>query len=116
MSSLSRRTRPVAMRSSLTLLLAGVALSAGGCGLGDAMTAHTDVIARAGGAELRVADAAELLSLNPQIPAEPQVVRALADLWVDYTLLATAVAEDSTLASVDLDAFAQSARAQALVM
>lgn len=116
MSSFSRRTRPVGTRSSLTLLAAAALLTASGCGLGDAMTAHTDVIARADGKELRVADAAELLSLNSQIPAEPQVVRALADLWVDYTLLATAVAEDSTLASVNLDAFTQAAREQALVM
>ena len=32
-----------------------------------------------------------------------RVATALADLWVDYTLLASALAEDSTLADLDLD-------------
>ena len=85
-------------------------------GLGEAMTAHTDVVARAGGKELRVQDAAELLAINPQIPAEPQVVRALADLWIDYTLLANAVAEDSSLSTVDLNAFTAPIREQAIVL
>ena len=65
---------------------------------GEAMTAHTDVVARAAGKELRVEEAPQMLAANPQVPADPQVVRALADLWVDYTLLATAVAEDTSLA------------------
>lgn len=104
-------------RSPLPLVAAAALLTVTACGdLGQAMTAHTDVVARAGGRELRAEDAAQMLALNPQIPAEPQVVRALADLWVDYTLLATAIAEDSTLASVNLDAFIEPAREQALVM
>lgn len=87
-----------------------------GCSkFGEAMTAHTDVVARAAGRELRVDEAARLLALNPQVPADPQVVRAFADAWVEYTLLATALAEDSTLAAVDLDKFAQSAREQAVI-
>jgi hypothetical protein len=116
MSSFPRRSRQVGARYPLVLLAAAL-LTAGGCNaLGEAMTSHKDVIARAGGKELRTADAVELLSLNPQIPAEPQVVRALADLWVDYTLLATAVTEDSSLAALNLDAFTQPAREQAVVM
>lgn len=106
-----RRRGPVA---GLTALLA---LTAGACGgLGEAMTAHTDVVARAAGKELRVEEAAALLASNPRIPADPQVVRALADLWVDYTLLATAVAEDSSLSTLDLEAFTRPARDQALVL
>ncbi|MBW3630227.1 MAG: peptidylprolyl isomerase [Gemmatimonadetes bacterium] len=116
MSSFFPRSRPIGSRFPFMLLATAALITAGGCGLSDAMSAHTDVVARAGGKEFRVADAVELLSLNPQIPAEPQVVRALADLWVDYMLLATAVAEDSTLASVNLDGFTQTAREQALVM
>jgi hypothetical protein len=84
-------------------------------GLGEAMTAHTDIVARAAGKELKVEQAADLLATNPQIPAEPQMVRALADVWVEYMLLATALAEDSTLAAVDLEAFIEPAREMALI-
>ena len=87
-----------------------------GCdGFNQAMTAHQDMVARAVGSELRVEEAAQLMAANPQIPADPQVVQALADLWVDYTLLATAFAEDTTLAVVDLDAIAQPVREGLLV-
>src|SRR5690606_39012926 len=85
-------------------------------GMNDAMTGHTDVVARAAGKELRVEETAQLLGANPQIPADPQVVRALADLWIDYTLLATAVAEDSSLAALDLEDFIQPVREQTLVV
>ena len=95
--------------SRWALAAAPLALAACG-GFGSAMTAHTDVVAKAAGKELRVEDAAQLLASNPQIPEDPQVVRALADLWVDYTLLATAAAEDSTLSVLDLDKFAEDTR------
>lgn len=88
----------------------------GACGgLGEAMSAHTDVVARAAGKELRVEQAAELLAVNPQIPADPQVVRAIADVWLEYTLLATALGEDSTLAAIDLASFVAPAYDMALI-
>jgi hypothetical protein len=95
--------------SRCALVAAPLALGACG-GFGSAMTAHTDVVAKAAGKELRVEDAAQLLAANPQIPADPQVVRALAELWVDYTLLATAAAEDSTLSVVNLERFVEDQR------
>jgi hypothetical protein len=80
------------------------ALTLAGCdGLGQAMTSHTDVLARAAGHELTVEQATNLLAPATRIPAQNEVVDAVANLWVDYTLLATAAAEDSTLANVDLD-------------
>ena len=92
------------MKLSRWALLAAAPLLAGGCGsFGNAMTAHTDVVARAGGKELKVEDAARMLAANPQIPATPEVVQELANMWVDYTLLATAAAEDTTLAVVNMD-------------
>lgn len=105
------------MKLKRWLQFAAVApIALAGCSkFGEAMTAHTDVVARAAGHELRVEEAAQLLALNPQVPADPQVVRAFADAWVDYILLATALAEDSTLAAVDLDKFTQSAREQAVI-
>lgn len=62
------------------------------------------VVATAAGHELDVGDATALMELlPPDIPTgQPEVVMAVADLWIDYTLLATATAEDSTLAGVDL--------------
>ena len=105
------------MKFSRWLLLGAAApLVVAGCdNFGRAMTAHTDVVARAAGKELKVDEAVQLLAANPQIPADPQVVRALADIWVDYTLLATAAAEDPTLAAVDLEKFTQAAREQMTV-
>lgn len=70
---------------------------------GQAMTAHKDVLARAAGQELSIERAAGLFALNPRIPAQPDVVNAIANLWIDYTLLATAVAKDSTLNALNLD-------------
>ncbi|MEX0912036.1 MAG: peptidylprolyl isomerase [Gemmatimonadota bacterium] len=84
-------------------------------GLGEAMSAHTDVVARAAGKELRVDEAAQIIAANAEIPPDPEVVRAVADLWVDYALLATAVAEDTALTAVDMEAFIQPVREQALV-
>jgi len=71
---------------------------------GQAMTSHTDVLARAAGHELTVDQVVTLLGPATRIPAQPDVIDAIANLWVDYTLLATAAAEDSTLANVDLNA------------
>jgi peptidyl-prolyl cis-trans isomerase C len=71
---------------------------------GQAMTSHTDVLARAAGHELTVEQVTDLLAPAIRIPAQAEVVDALANLWVDYTLLATAAAQDSTLQNVDLDA------------
>lgn len=75
-------------------------LTAFGC---DAMTSHTDTVARAGRYELTVGEAVDLLAGNPQIPAMNDVVQSVAELWVDYTILADLATEDSTLANLDLD-------------
>ena len=91
-------------------------LSVTGCsGVSDALTGHTDVVARAAGHELRVQPLTEMIGAVPDVPADPQVIRAVTDLWVDYTLLARAVAEDSTLAALDMDEFIEPAREQLLV-
>ena len=85
------------MKRYLALFL--IATAAFGC---DAMTSHTDVVARAGEHELTVDDAVEMLAPNPGIPPRPDVVHSIANLWIDYTLLAQIAMEDTTLASVDL--------------
>ncbi|HEX6941049.1 MAG TPA: peptidylprolyl isomerase [Longimicrobiales bacterium] len=82
--------------------LAASALFAACEGLDQAMTAHTDVVARAGGLELTVEETAGLMALNPRLPNEPDVVEALANLWVDYVLLAEAAQKDSTFTTLDV--------------
>ncbi|HEU5209757.1 MAG TPA: peptidylprolyl isomerase [Longimicrobiales bacterium] len=94
------------MRKLLSLAAAIVAVgSFTACdALNSAMTSHTDVLARAGGHELSVDQAVELLSRNPRMPVQAEVVEAVANLWVDYTVFALAASEDSTLAGIQLDA------------
>lgn len=71
-------------------------------GLGDAMSAHTDVVARAAGHELTVDEMVELLAPYPNYDADPEVPRIVAEFWVDYVLLATAMNEDTLLRQVDV--------------
>jgi peptidyl-prolyl cis-trans isomerase D len=95
--------------------LAAATVTAACEGLGQAMTAHTDVVARAAGHELTVDHVAAIMRLNPRLPAQPEVVEAIANFWVDYVLLATAAAEDSSLRSVDLTPVVQPEIDQALL-
>ena len=47
---------------------------------GQAMSAHKDVLARAAGHELSIDQASALFAGNPRIPAQPDVVNAIANL------------------------------------
>lgn len=82
---------------ALTLTLAGC----------DAMTAHTNVVARVGQHELTTDEMVEMLAGNPRIPAQAEVVSTVADLWVDYMMLAQLLARDTTLADLDLSPMIQ---------
>jgi hypothetical protein len=92
----------------MTRLVATAALLAGAVsftaceGFGQAMTSHTNVLARAAGHELTIDQAVNLLRPHGQVPAQAEVVDALANLWIDYTLLASAALKDSTLSDIDL--------------
>jgi hypothetical protein len=100
--------------AALGLLVSAAAVTA--CeGFGQAMTAHTDVLARAAGHELSVERAAALVAPHRHIPAQTDVVEAVANLWVDYMLLATAASQDSTLANVDLEVVVRPSIDQELV-
>ncbi|HTT69352.1 MAG TPA: peptidylprolyl isomerase [Gemmatimonadales bacterium] len=70
---------------------------AGCSGLRDALSAHQDVVARAAGQELTVTQLAELVAPVKQIPLRREVMERLADDWVDYQLLARAVARGDSL-------------------
>jgi hypothetical protein len=91
---------------ALTALVGALTLTS--CdSLGQAMTSHTDVLARAAGHELSVEQATDLLAPATRIPAQADVVDAVANLWVDYILLATAAVQDPTLQNVNLDAIVE---------
>jgi len=89
--------------AAFVALAATLATSTACDSFGQAMTSHQGVLARAAGHDLSVDKAATLFTLNPRIPPQPDVVNAIANLWIDYTLLATAVSKDSTLNAVNLD-------------
>lgn len=61
------------------------------------------LVARAGDHRLTVDQVTELLVDQENLPNDVEVVRALAEIWVDYTLLAAEVARDSTLGQLDLE-------------
>ena len=111
------------MRKLILFLALAGALTVPACdSLGQALGAHKNTVARAGGNDLSVDAAATLLEQNPQLAAQlvtaqqpTQIVEALANLWVDYTLLAKAAVQDSTLKSVDLSALVKPALEQDMV-
>lgn len=80
-------------RASLPILAAG--LSAAACG--------PTPLAEADGHRLSVEEAARLIDAHSTLAADTQVVRALAELWVDYTLLAGHLAADTLLTTLNVD-------------
>ncbi|NJD19869.1 MAG: hypothetical protein FIA95_11395 [Gemmatimonadetes bacterium] len=62
--------------------------------------ADAGLVARAGEQVWSGEAAASLLAEKPDLPADREVVRTLAELWIDYTLLASAAQQDTTLAQV----------------
>jgi hypothetical protein len=93
------------MTKVVALVALAGALTLSACdGFGQAMTSHTDVLARAAGHELSVEQVTNMLAPATRVPVQPEVVDAVANLWVDYTLLGRAAAEDSTFQHLDLDA------------
>jgi parvulin-like peptidyl-prolyl isomerase len=61
-----------------------------------------NVLARAAGHELTVDQIVEVLARQNTVPNEADIVEALANFWVDYTLIGVTAREDSLLASLDL--------------
>ena len=88
------RNRRRVRRLHQGLLLAAV-LTLTACGPGP--------LAEAGGRGLTVEEAAQLIFGHSTVRSDTQLVRAVAELWVDYTLLATRLHQDTTLASLDVD-------------
>jgi len=88
------------MRTRSVLASLSAALVVGACG-SDA--SNEDVVAHVGPYRLMVDQAVALLVDQENLAAEARVVESLAELWVDYTLLAEAAAEDSTFSQLDLE-------------
>jgi PPIC-type PPIASE domain len=73
-------------------------------GLKEAMTAHVDVVARAEKQELSVQRFADMMASSPQLPLVKPVAEQVADVWVNYQLLAKAAAVgDSMTDTVMID-------------
>jgi peptidyl-prolyl cis-trans isomerase D len=101
-------TRTRILAASLVALLGVTACE----GFKEAMTAHVDVVARAGSQELTVKRLSELLGPT-DVPLRADAIRTVAQLWVNYQLLAQAGAAGDTLATpADADAGMWSAIAQ----
>ena len=61
------------------------------------------VLARAAGHELTVDQMVEMLARQNTVPNQVDLVDALANLWVDYTLIAVSAREDSLFTTLDLE-------------
>ena len=87
------------MRSRSVAALAVSCLGLAACdGLKEALTAHVDVVARAGSQELSVTRLADLMgSAKIQIPPTRENTKIVADLWAGYQQLAYAAAHNDSL-------------------
>jgi parvulin-like peptidyl-prolyl isomerase len=61
------------------------------------------VLARAAGHELTVDQMVEMLARQNTVPNQADLVDALANFWVDYTLIAVSAREDSLFTTLDLE-------------
>ena len=89
------------MKRTSLLVLALSATTLAACdGLGEAFSAHTDVVAKAGPNELSVTRLSQLLgNAKLGLPVNKDVATLIArDLWVPYQLLGVAAAHNDSLA------------------
>src|SRR5437879_12275511 len=79
-------------------------LTLAGCGaLRDAFSAHAEVVGTAAGQTLAVERLANLVGRAPRIPVRPDVLTGVANVYLDYAVLASALGQgrdphDSSLA------------------
>jgi hypothetical protein len=86
-------------RSSILVIALGASTIAACSGLKDALTAHVDVVAKAGSQELSVTRLSDLLgNAKLGVPINKDVATLVArDLWVPYQLLGIAAARGDSL-------------------
>ncbi len=76
---------------------AAAALMLSACsGLRDALSAHTDWVARAGSAELTVKQLSTMLGKS-RAPIRKDIAKSIASVWVDYQLLGVAASHNDSL-------------------
>ncbi len=97
------------------MLVPALALAVGACDSSGG-GAGGNVLARAGGEEFTVDLAAEILAPQVELPNQPEVAEALANLWIDYYLLARTAAEDTTLSNLDVGFLVDQQVSQEMVM
>src|SRR5215213_4364669 len=74
--------------------VAATALALAACdGFKEAISAHVEVVARAGSQELSVRRLADLLGTAKDAPVNRDAARVVAEYWVSYQLLAEAAAK-----------------------
>ncbi|MCA9737327.1 MAG: peptidylprolyl isomerase [Gemmatimonadota bacterium] len=83
------------MKRTLALVVCAALVACGDRPPADAVAVAADHV-------LTVDETVALLADHPQIPAERDVVAQVADLWIDYTLLAETAGSDSALGALDL--------------
>src|ERR1017187_1046394 len=76
--------------------LAATVLLTACAGLKDALTAHVDTVARAGGQELTVQRLSQMMAAA-NAPARKDVALAIANIWVNYQLLGAAASRGDSL-------------------
>jgi len=97
----------IAFRTSALLALVVAAGCEGGMG--------GDTVARAGDFRLGVEPVAELLAPAEGIPVDSSVVQAVADFWIDYSLLAWMLNEEGEMDAVDLSTLIEQQRSRMVV-
>ena len=89
-------THQFIMNQIRVLGIAGLAILTACDGLKEALTAHVDVVARAGSEELSVQRMAELVGKS-QVPVRREVAQSIADAWVNFHLLGTSAINADSL-------------------
>lgn len=101
---------------NLSVLGLAASFLAGGCDLpGSAGEGGGTPAARSGPHVLTVEEAAGLIAEREGLPNNEDVARAVANVWLDYTLLGRAAARDSTYGSLDLTSVVRPQLEQVLV-
>ncbi|TVP43184.1 MAG: hypothetical protein EA350_14125 [Gemmatimonadales bacterium] len=103
-------------RSYAKLLLPLLILAAAGCGDRDGPRLASGDLAAAGDLRFTVEEAARMLAPVETLPNDPEVIRALADFWTDYTLLALAIHQEGGLDNLDLTTVTGPQDKQSLVL
>lgn len=85
---------PLMKRSIAIFMIVGVLVACEG--FKQAMSAHADVVAKAGSQELTVDRLSALLG-QAKVPVNADIAKAITNIWVDYELLGTAAAHNDSL-------------------